>query len=131
MDPVRLAILEPPQLRALQFTGRKAEYIIGAAQAILDGRIDAGEMRNMSNEDVVSRLVAIRGLGKWSAEWLLLRFFGRPTVVAGDLAVRKAVGKAYGGDGPISKAAVRDRSAGWDEAAAVAQALLLQDLSAA
>ena len=128
LEAVALASLEPSQLRALQFTGRKAEYIVEAAQAIVDGRLDARQLQSMSNEEVVSRLVSIRGLGRWSAEWLLLRFFGRPTVVAGDLAVRKAVGKAYEGDGPVAEAEVRDRAVGWGDAAAVAQALLLHDL---
>jgi DNA-3-methyladenine glycosylase II len=73
--------------------------------------------------------VRIRGIGRWSAEWVLARTLGRPRVVAGDLGVRKAVGLAYLGTTAPSEAEVRAATAHWGESAGVAQALLLHALA--
>ena len=82
----------------------------------------------MPDQEVVGRLTRIRGIGRWSAEWVLARTLGRPTVVAGDLGVRKAVGLAYL-DTPIPTAAeVRAAPAHWGDAASTAQAVLLHAL---
>ncbi len=70
----------------------------------------------------------LRGIGTWSAEWILARSLGRPRVVAGDLGVRKAVGRAYFGQDIVSEADVRAATAHWGEAALVAQALILRTL---
>jgi DNA-3-methyladenine glycosylase II len=72
--------------------------------------------------------VQLRGIGEWSAEWTLARGLGRPRVVAGDLGVRKAVGKAYLDGRMPSPLEVRKLTAHWGQAATAAQALLLEDL---
>lgn len=128
LDPQRLARTEPAALRALQFTTRKAEYIVGAAVEVTSGRLDMGTLREQDDAAIVSRLTAVHGLGRWTAEWVLARTLGRPVVVAGDLGVRKAVGAAYLGGGMPSEAEVRAATAHWGGGAAVAQAVLLHTL---
>jgi len=128
LDPQRLAATDPAELRTLQFTTRKAEYIVGAAVEVTSGHLDLGTLRERGDEDIVSRLTAVRGLGRWTAEWVLARTLGRPVVVAGDLGVRKAVGTAYLGGGMPAEAEVRAATAHWGPAAAVAQAVLLHTL---
>ncbi len=125
LDPERLAKLNAADLRALQFTTRKAEYIINVARAIADGTLDLEHLRILSDEEVIARIVALRGLGVWSAEWILARTLGRPRVSAGDLGVRKAVGKAYFDGRMPSPDEVRAATAHWGAAAAFAQELLL------
>jgi len=128
LDPQRLAATDPAELRTLQFTTRKAEYIVGAAVEVTSGHLDLGTLRERGDEDIVSRLTAVRGLGRWTAEWVLARTLGRPVVVAGDLGVRKAVGTAYLGGRMPAEAEVRAATAHWGPAAAVAQAVLLHTL---
>ncbi|TMC50605.1 MAG: DNA-3-methyladenine glycosylase 2 family protein [Chloroflexi bacterium] len=128
LDAVRLAGVSVADIRALQFTTRKAEYIVGTAEEIASGRLGLDELRSLPDDEVVTRLSALRGVGTWTAEWLLCRTLGRPRVVAGDLGVRKAVGAAYLNDSLPSEARVRDATAHWGEAATVAQQLLLHDL---
>jgi DNA-3-methyladenine glycosylase II len=82
----------------------------------------------LPDEEVIARLVTIRGIGRWSAEWVLARTMGRPTVVAGDLGVRKAVGLAYLGTPAPSEPEVRALTAHWGQSAGVAQAVLLHAL---
>lgn len=130
----RLAALDVSALRELQFTTRKAEYIIGAAQEIASGALDISSLERLPDDEVIARLVRLRGIGRWSAEWILARSLGRPVVVAGDLAVRKVVAAAYLGytrGAPLpDEAAIRAATAHWGAAAGTAQGLLLHGYGA-
>lgn len=93
----RLAAADPDELTAVGFSGRKAEYVIGLARADLD--YDA--IARLADDEVKARLVAVRGLGEWTADWYLARHLARPQAwPAGDLGLRKAVAAFYG-DGPL------------------------------
>ncbi|HEV3124586.1 MAG TPA: hypothetical protein VG266_08415 [Candidatus Dormibacteraeota bacterium] len=131
LDAERLSHVDPAELRALQFTTRKAEYIVGAAAEVAGGGLDLEELRGLADEEVIARVIRLRGQGRWSAEWLLARTLGRPRVVAGDLGVRKAVRAAYrrgGGELP-GEDEVRRLTAHWGDAAGIAQQLLLHSLT--
>ena len=129
LDPRRIAGVPPPDIRALQFTSHKAEFIVEVARSIAEDGLSLAQLEAASDDQVIARLVAIRGIGRWSAEWILARALGRPVVVAGDLGVRKAVGLAYLDDPLPSEADVRRATAHWGPAAGVAQALVLHALS--
>ena len=127
-EPEVVARLDVPDLRGLQFTTRKSEYIIGVAEAALDGALD--DLDTLTNSEAIERLTAIRGIGRWSAEWLLARCLTRPDVVAaGDLGVRKAVSFSYHeSDTILSEEVVRSTAEEWGEAANWTAHLLLQTL---
>lgn len=125
LDAERLAGLRIVDIRALQFTTHKAEYIINTARAIADGRLNLTALAKLDDEAVIARICAIRGLGLWTAEWILARTLGRPRVSAGDLGVRKAVGIAYLGGIMPTPEEVRKATTHWGPAAALAQGLLL------
>jgi DNA-3-methyladenine glycosylase II len=125
LDPERLAALTIADIRALQFTNRKAEYIINAARAIATGELSIETLSALSDDEVIARITAIRGLGVWTAEWILARTLWRPRVSAGDLGVRKAVGAAYLNGRMPSPDEVREATTHWGAAAALAQGLLL------
>jgi DNA-3-methyladenine glycosylase II len=81
------------ELLALGFSTRKAEYVLGLACSDLD--LDA--LAGLPDEEVTARLVALRGLGEWTADWFLARHLARPHAwPAGDLGLRKAVTAFYG-----------------------------------
>lgn len=128
LDPVRLACVEPLQIRALQFTMSKSEFIVAVARAIAEGTVRQDDLSRMGDDEVIAKLSTIRGIGRWSAEWVLARTLGRPRVVAGDLGVRKAVGLAYLGTPLPSENEVRRATDHWGPAAGVAQALVLHAL---
>jgi DNA-3-methyladenine glycosylase II len=129
LDAARLAALETAEIRALQFTTSKAEYIINVARALAGGELTIAALAAMSDDEVIARLTAIRGVGVWTAEWILARTLGRPHVVAGDLGVRKAIGLAYCGGALPSPDEVRRLTAHWGAGAATAQAMLLHALA--
>jgi DNA-3-methyladenine glycosylase II len=90
----RLAAASEDELFALGFSRRKAEYVVGLARSELD--LDA--LAELPDEEVKARLVALRGLGEWTADWFLARYLARPHAWPwGDLALRKAVADLYGG----------------------------------
>ena len=128
LDDERLAGLDAADLRALQFTTRKSEYIVGVAKAVLDGRLDRNRLEQLSDAEFIAELTSLDGVGRWTAEWLLARSLGRPVVVAGDLGVRKAIGRAYRDGAMPSESEVREITANWGAAASVAQQLLLHVL---
>jgi DNA-3-methyladenine glycosylase II len=127
----QLAAASVAALRQLQFTTRKAEYIVHLAQCVHDGSLDLDALASLPDDEVIQRLAGVRGIGRWTAEWYLARTLGRPVVVAGDLGVRKAVGTAYLGGAMPSEEQVRALTAHWGAAASVAQELLLYALNLA
>jgi DNA-3-methyladenine glycosylase II len=89
----RLAAAEQDELVAGGFSRRKAEYVVGLARSDLD----LGGLVCLSDDEVKARLVAVRGLGEWTADWFLARHLARPRAwPAGDLGLRKAVAAFYG-----------------------------------
>jgi DNA-3-methyladenine glycosylase II len=91
----RVAGSDEGELVELGFSRRKAEYVIALARSDLD--LDG--LHLLPDDEVRARLVALRGLGPWTAEWFLARHLARPRAwPVGDLALRKAVDLFYGSD---------------------------------
>ena len=112
--PEVLAGLRVRSLRAMQFSTRKAEYIRDAARATAAGVLDLAALAAAPNADVIARLTALRGLGRWTADWYLARCIGRGDVCpAGDLAVRKVFDHHYGRGRALSEEAIRRRASAW------------------
>lgn len=95
----------PDELRALKLSARKAEYIQDTARRTLEGELEVERFVDMDNEEVIAELIKIRGIGRWSAEWMLMRALGRQDVLpAGDLALRKVVQELYFNGATITEA---------------------------
>jgi DNA-3-methyladenine glycosylase II len=92
-----LAECKVNDLRALSFSARKAGYLIDLSRRVaLDG-MNLEELRDRPNEEVIAVLTSLRGLGRWSAEYLLTRGLGRSDVFAADdLGIQTLVGKYLG-----------------------------------
>ncbi len=71
-------------LRQLGFSSRKSEYLIGLARSISKGQLNLEELRRMDDQEAIEFLTQIRGVGRWSAEYTLLRGLGRLSVFPGD-----------------------------------------------
>jgi DNA-3-methyladenine glycosylase II len=113
-DPAVLARAPVRALRALKYSTRKAEYIRDLARAIVTGTLDLDSLVAVANAEVITRLTALRGLGRWTADWFMARCHGRGDVCpAGDLAVRKAFDHHYGRGRILSEEAIRRRARTW------------------
>ncbi|MBI2761516.1 MAG: DNA-3-methyladenine glycosylase 2 family protein [Chloroflexi bacterium] len=101
-------------LRPLQFSRQKSDYVIGAAHEIAAGRLDFDNLRALEPEDAIARLVSLKGIGRWTAEYMLMRGLGFPDVLpAGDGGLRRVIGREYGLGHLASEAEVRAIAAHW------------------
>lgn len=82
--PEDLASVAPESLRELGFSRQKARAIVELAQAFATGEIDPRALEVLDDEAAVARLRELRGIGRWSAEYALLRAMGRLQVFPGD-----------------------------------------------
>jgi DNA-3-methyladenine glycosylase II len=109
----RLGAAGEDELRAVGFSGRKAEYVVGLAR----GPLELSSLSALSDDEVIASITAQRGLGRWTADWFLGRALARPDAwPAGDLGVRKAVSFFYGAGRDLDETEVRavgDRFGRW------------------
>ncbi len=92
LTPRALVDLGEDALRAFGFSRRKAVYCLGLAQRILGGELDLDSLGRLENADVRERLMAVKGVGPWTAEIYLLSALRRPDAwPSGDLALATAV----------------------------------------
>lgn len=94
--PEIVAELSIQQLRELQFSGRKAEYVIGIAKAALQGEIDINSFKQKSDEEIFNQLIKIRGIGPWTIQNFLLFGLGRQNLFpTADIGLQNALKKLY------------------------------------
>jgi DNA-3-methyladenine glycosylase II len=82
--PEELASAEPDDLKRLGFSYAKARTIVEAAQAIAAGDLDLEGLEQLEDAAAIERLTSMRGIGRWTAEYVLLRGLGRLHVFPGD-----------------------------------------------
>jgi DNA-3-methyladenine glycosylase II len=97
-SPAELAAATPEQLRAVGFSFAKIAALHDLAAHALDGRLpDDATLAALDDEAIIERCVAVRGIGRWTAQMLLMFHFGRQDVMpVDDFGVRKGVQLAYG-----------------------------------
>lgn len=84
-------------LRSCGLSGRKTEYILGAAKASIDGEVDFNSLHSMNDQEVIETLVSLKGVGVWTAEMMLIFSLQRPNVFSYlDLGIRRGIMRAYG-----------------------------------
>jgi DNA-3-methyladenine glycosylase II len=106
VTPERLLSLPPEALRSAGLSANKAASLRDLAAKVLDGTVvlDPAGLRAEGDEEVVARLSAVRGIGKWTAEMFLMFQLRRLDVwPTGDLGVRKGFGLAWGIPTPTPK----------------------------
>jgi DNA-3-methyladenine glycosylase II len=95
--PERLASIEPEELRPLQFSGQKSRYIVDLARAIASGQLDLAAYASWPADEARAALVGLRGVGRWTAEYVLMRGLGfRDELPAADVGLQVAAGRLYG-----------------------------------
>lgn len=91
-----VANLTVEELMRVQFSRRKAEYLIGAAQKIVAGELDLERLATAPPEEAEAGLVAVRGIGRWSAQYLMMRAFGlEDCVPVGDAGLVKGLARFF------------------------------------
>ena len=98
-SPAELLAADPQVLRASGMSARKGATLRTLAERFVDGRLSDEALSQMTDDDVEAALTEVPGIGPWSAHGFLLVALDRPDVfLPGDLALRRAVQRAYGFD---------------------------------
>lgn len=84
------------ELRAVGLSYQKASYIKSIATIFAQKEIDPNMIRDMQDEEVITELTKIKGVGKWTAEMILIFTLNRPDIFSlGDLGIRNAITRLY------------------------------------
>ncbi|MEH7301512.1 DNA-3-methyladenine glycosylase family protein [Neobacillus drentensis] len=95
-QPEKVATLTVEQLRELQFSSRKAEYMIQIAKEIVEKDLNLQALKMLTDEEIFQKLTLIRGVGKWTVENFLLFGMGRPNLFPmADIGIQNALKKLY------------------------------------
>ncbi len=96
--PAEVLADDPEQLRtAAGLSHAKVSYLRSLAEHVLDGSLELDRLDALPDDEAIAELVAVRGIGEWSAHMFLMFQLGRPDVLAvGDLGIRRAVMLRYG-----------------------------------
>jgi DNA-3-methyladenine glycosylase II len=98
-SPEELLAVGPDELRATGLSGRKVEYVRDLAVHVQSGELELDRLAELSDDEVIAEITAVRGFGVWSAQMFLMFHLERPDVLpTGDLGIRRAVQIEYGLD---------------------------------
>jgi DNA-3-methyladenine glycosylase II len=113
-SPAELLAAEPQLLRDSGLSARKAATLRALAERFVDGRLSEERLSRLSDQEVVAALTEVPGIGPWTAHGFLIVALDRPDVLlTGDLALRRAIGRAYGFDQPPTDEEVNQLAERW------------------
>jgi DNA-3-methyladenine glycosylase II len=95
-DAAAIAAHSDQVLRSVGLSGQKVGYLRDLSARLVDGRLTLDELESLPDEDVIERLVSVKGFGRWTAEMFLMFRLHRPDVLpAGDLGIVVAIQRLY------------------------------------
>ena len=96
VTPTRILNSSNDNLKKVGLSNRKIDYLKDLASHVYDGRINLEELPTMNDEEIINKLVNVKGIGRWTSEMFLIFSLGRQDVLpVTDLGVRKAIQKVY------------------------------------
>ncbi len=114
LAPPAVLALDTPVLRSAGLSARKAEYLIDLARHFESGAVHVEQWQQMGDEAIIDELVAIRGIGRWTAEMFLIFHLMRPNVLPlDDLGLLKGISISYFSGEPVSRAEAREVGEAW------------------
>jgi DNA-3-methyladenine glycosylase II len=117
------------RLRAAGLSGRKAEYILDLSIHFSDKLVQPAKWTRMPDEEIIEELIAIRGIGRWTAEMFLIFNLQRPDVLPlDDVGLLNAISLHYFSGEPVSRFEAREVAQGWQPFRTVATWYLWRSL---
>jgi DNA-3-methyladenine glycosylase II len=103
-----------PKMREAGLSARKCEYLLDLARHFAGDQVHPDQWVTMDDEAVIAELIAIRGIGRWTAEMFLIFHLMRPNVLPlDDLGLIKGISLNYFSGEPVSRAEAREVGEGW------------------
>ena len=114
LQPEHVLALAPARLREAGLSARKTEYLHDLARHFGDGRVHVAQWQQMDDEAIIAELVAIRGIGRWTAEMFLIFHLMRPNVLPlDDIGLLRGISVNYFSGEPVSRAEAREVAEAW------------------
>jgi DNA-3-methyladenine glycosylase II len=114
MVPAQVLKLKIDDMRAAGLSARKIEYLVDLAIHFDSGAISSDIMKTMDDEAIIAELVAIRGVGRWTAEMFLMFYLMRPNVLPlDDIGLINGISKGYFSGEAVSRSDIREVAAAW------------------
>ncbi|MFI5220017.1 MAG: DNA-3-methyladenine glycosylase family protein [Bacteroidia bacterium] len=102
--PQQILSVKPETLRSIGLSNAKVSYVHNVARFAIENGVEAKHLHKMDNEEVISYLTQIKGVGRWTAEMLLMFTLGREDVFApDDLGIQISMQKLYNLNGSDKK----------------------------
>ena len=112
--PASIWASSPAELHTMKLTQRKSEYVHGLAGSALDPEMGLECLEELTDREIIEKLVALRGVGMWTAQWALIRAVGRPDALPlGDLALRRVVSRLFMDGEDVNDAKVEEIAQRW------------------
>jgi DNA-3-methyladenine glycosylase II len=114
MTPANVLRLKVDDMRAAGLSSRKVEYLVDLAINFDAGTVHVKDWQSMDDEAIIAELVAIRGIGRWTAEMFLIFHLMRPNVLpVDDLGLLNGISVNYFSGDPVSRSDARDVAVAW------------------
>ena len=114
LAPVQVLAHAPARLREAGLSLRKAEYLLDLSRHFEGGSVHVDQWQRMDDEAIIEELVAIRGIGRWTAEMFLIFHLMRPNVLPlDDVGLLRGVSLNYFSGEPVSRAEAREVGEAW------------------
>jgi DNA-3-methyladenine glycosylase II len=114
LAPAGVQALAVERMRAAGLSARKCEYLHDLARHFEEGSVHVALWQAMDDEAIIGELVAIRGIGRWTAEMFLIFHLLRPNVMPlDDLGLIKGISLNYFSGEPVSRAEAREVGEAW------------------
>ena len=114
MTPATVLKLKVDDMRAAGLSARKVEYLVDLALHFDNGAVHSEAWSAMEDEAIISELVAIRGIGRWTAEMFLIFHLMRPDVLPlDDVGLINGISKSYFSGDVVSRSDAREVSLAW------------------
>lgn len=121
MTPANVLKLKVDDMRAAGLSARKVEYLVDLALNFDTGSVHFKSWESMDDESIIAELVAIRGIGRWTAEMFLIFHLMRPNVLPlDDVGLIKGISENYFSGDPVSRSDAREVAAAWEPYRSVA-----------
>ena len=121
MTPASVLKLKVDDMRAAGLSARKVEYLVDLALNFDTGSVHVKSWETMDDEAIIAELVAIRGIGRWTAEMFLIFHLMRPNVLPlDDVGLIKGISDNYFSGDPVSRSDAREVAAAWEPYRSVA-----------
>jgi DNA-3-methyladenine glycosylase II len=127
--PAEILKLDADTLRSVGISRGKASYILDLAAKVHSGEVKLLHLHKLEDEQVITELTKVKGIGRWTAEMFLMSALGRPDIFSfGDLGLQTAIKKAYGMKRLPSKRTMEWLSKKWSPHRTIAARILWASL---